>query len=455
MRGKQSQAVIRNLLEKRLLRISGRKEVVGRPFLYSTTREFLMHFGLKSLGELPPLEEFEETFGSEPVERDELDDARDPLAQRDSEEPHDRDVATDLDESPKAGRSQPVKSNREVWRNRDRREAAEDPGESRCRRPQESRRPDARRQGHRQRAHRRARREGRPGRRHDQGRRQAHSVRHLASLPAAQQAARLSDRGRGRQGPPDGHAARAAAVAQGPDPRWPPRLSDRGAPAAHRRRRVRAAHLASALRLPQDLRGQGEGHTRRGRARPPAQGDRPRGPAHRPVPDHLDEEHRQPRRRGRQHLVRGRALRRPDAAGARDVLPYRPSGAEAPPGRDRSAARHRAPGRSSARALGSRAPDPAQGDREGGGEGGRPRPAKRCRPGSPNAPPATNARRAPSGRCGAAERSRRRVRGVRRGPSVQPASRAQPAARRRRSPARRRPGANRRRGASRRSTRGR
>jgi segregation and condensation protein B len=68
MRGKQSQAVIKNLLEKRLLRISGRKEVVGRPFLYSTTREFLMHFGLKSLNELPPLEEFEETFGSDAAE---------------------------------------------------------------------------------------------------------------------------------------------------------------------------------------------------------------------------------------------------------------------------------------------------------------------------------------------------------------------------------------------------
>jgi segregation and condensation protein B len=68
MRGKQSQAVIRNLLEKRLLRISGRKEVVGRPFLYATTREFLMHFGLKSLAELPPLEEFEETFGIDAAE---------------------------------------------------------------------------------------------------------------------------------------------------------------------------------------------------------------------------------------------------------------------------------------------------------------------------------------------------------------------------------------------------
>ncbi len=68
MRGKQSQAVLRNLLEKRLVRITGRKEVVGRPFLYSTTREFLMHFGLKGLGELPPLEEFEETFGGDSAE---------------------------------------------------------------------------------------------------------------------------------------------------------------------------------------------------------------------------------------------------------------------------------------------------------------------------------------------------------------------------------------------------
>ncbi len=78
MRGKQSQAVIRNLLEKRLLRISGRKEVVGRPFLYATTREFLMHFGLKSLNELPPLEEFEETFGSEPSDPIGADDRMEP-----------------------------------------------------------------------------------------------------------------------------------------------------------------------------------------------------------------------------------------------------------------------------------------------------------------------------------------------------------------------------------------
>lgn len=56
--------VIKTLLERRLVRIVGRKEVVGKPFLYGTTREFLVHFGLNSLKDLPPLEEFEETFGS-------------------------------------------------------------------------------------------------------------------------------------------------------------------------------------------------------------------------------------------------------------------------------------------------------------------------------------------------------------------------------------------------------
>jgi segregation and condensation protein B len=63
LRGKNSAAAIRTLLERRLIRITGRKEVVGRPFVYATTREFLMHFGLRSLSDLPPLEEFEETFG--------------------------------------------------------------------------------------------------------------------------------------------------------------------------------------------------------------------------------------------------------------------------------------------------------------------------------------------------------------------------------------------------------
>ena len=63
LRGVNPSGVLKTLLEKHLVRIAGRKEVVGKPFLYCTTREFLVHFGLKSLKDLPPLEEFEEAFG--------------------------------------------------------------------------------------------------------------------------------------------------------------------------------------------------------------------------------------------------------------------------------------------------------------------------------------------------------------------------------------------------------
>ncbi|HEX7186505.1 MAG TPA: SMC-Scp complex subunit ScpB [Thermoanaerobaculia bacterium] len=63
LRSVNPSGVLKTLLERRLVRITGRKEVVGKPFLYGTTREFLVHFGLNSLRDLPPLEEFEETFG--------------------------------------------------------------------------------------------------------------------------------------------------------------------------------------------------------------------------------------------------------------------------------------------------------------------------------------------------------------------------------------------------------
>ncbi len=66
LRGVQPSGVLKTLLDKRLIKISGRRQVVGKPFVYRTTREFLMHFGLQALDDLPPLEEFEETFGSEP-----------------------------------------------------------------------------------------------------------------------------------------------------------------------------------------------------------------------------------------------------------------------------------------------------------------------------------------------------------------------------------------------------
>lgn len=58
VRGVNVDAAVKGLLEKGLIRIVGRKEVPGRPILYGTTREFLEHFGLKSLEELPPLSEY-------------------------------------------------------------------------------------------------------------------------------------------------------------------------------------------------------------------------------------------------------------------------------------------------------------------------------------------------------------------------------------------------------------
>jgi segregation and condensation protein B len=64
LRGVSAAGVLKTLLERRMVRIAGRKEVVGKPFLYGTTREFLVHFGLNSLKDLPPLEELEESFGS-------------------------------------------------------------------------------------------------------------------------------------------------------------------------------------------------------------------------------------------------------------------------------------------------------------------------------------------------------------------------------------------------------
>ena len=60
IRGVQASGVIKTLLDKKLVATAGRKEVLGRPILYKTTKEFLIHFGLKDLSELPSMEEFEE-----------------------------------------------------------------------------------------------------------------------------------------------------------------------------------------------------------------------------------------------------------------------------------------------------------------------------------------------------------------------------------------------------------
>lgn len=58
IRGVNVDAVVKKLIEKGLIKISGRKDALGRPFIYSTTKEFLVHFGLKRIEELPPIEQF-------------------------------------------------------------------------------------------------------------------------------------------------------------------------------------------------------------------------------------------------------------------------------------------------------------------------------------------------------------------------------------------------------------
>jgi segregation and condensation protein B len=63
IRGVQSSSAIKTLLDKRLIVAKGRKETVGRPMLYGTSKEFLMQFGLRDLSELPSIEDFEDLAG--------------------------------------------------------------------------------------------------------------------------------------------------------------------------------------------------------------------------------------------------------------------------------------------------------------------------------------------------------------------------------------------------------
>ncbi|NOH17152.1 segregation/condensation protein B [Clostridium cochlearium] len=65
IRGVKSDRALQTLIQKNLIKETGRLEVPGRPILYSTTEEFLKHFGLESIKELPSLEEFLEEFEEE------------------------------------------------------------------------------------------------------------------------------------------------------------------------------------------------------------------------------------------------------------------------------------------------------------------------------------------------------------------------------------------------------
>lgn len=63
IRGVESGGVLGSLLSRKLITTAGRKQVIGRPILYKTTKEFLLRFGLKDLNELPSIEEFEKMAG--------------------------------------------------------------------------------------------------------------------------------------------------------------------------------------------------------------------------------------------------------------------------------------------------------------------------------------------------------------------------------------------------------
>jgi len=71
IRGVQGAGVLKTLLDRKLIAVAGRKNVIGKPMLYKTTKEFLIQFGLKDLSELPSLKEFEEirrmALSDEPV----------------------------------------------------------------------------------------------------------------------------------------------------------------------------------------------------------------------------------------------------------------------------------------------------------------------------------------------------------------------------------------------------
>ena len=87
IRGVNTAGVLNTLLERHLIKIVGRKQVVGRPFLYATTREFLIRFGLNALSDLPKVEDVAEALGFEPplLAEQSLPEESLPLEEPDSE----------------------------------------------------------------------------------------------------------------------------------------------------------------------------------------------------------------------------------------------------------------------------------------------------------------------------------------------------------------------------------
>jgi segregation and condensation protein B len=86
IRGVQGGGVFKTLLDRKLIAVAGRKNVIGKPILYKTTKEFLIQFGLKDLSELPSLKEFEEIrrmafADSEPPSPEAAESSPEPVAE--------------------------------------------------------------------------------------------------------------------------------------------------------------------------------------------------------------------------------------------------------------------------------------------------------------------------------------------------------------------------------------
>jgi segregation and condensation protein B len=98
IRGVDSSGVIGTLLDRKLITTSGRKAVIGRPILYKTTKEFLLRFGLKDVGELPSMEEFEKLV-AESFQGDLLPvgESANGEAQQDSPRPASHEVSSEQD----------------------------------------------------------------------------------------------------------------------------------------------------------------------------------------------------------------------------------------------------------------------------------------------------------------------------------------------------------------------
>lgn len=112
IRGVQGAGVLKTLLDRKLIAVAGRKNVIGKPILYKTTRDFLIQFGLNDVSELPSLKEFEEIrrmafADSEPAVEPDAEPKADAELKLDAEPKPDADPKPDAQPEPEVGQALP------------------------------------------------------------------------------------------------------------------------------------------------------------------------------------------------------------------------------------------------------------------------------------------------------------------------------------------------------------